>query len=82
MPRVPTLMVHSLFDQEDIFGAPAQFSALAGRDRGGRRTHLAIGPWCHGQAMGEGSSLGEIRWGPTRPGSSVASCSSRSETCT
>ncbi|MFH1567656.1 MAG: CocE/NonD family hydrolase [Gemmatimonadota bacterium] len=66
--RVPTLMVHSLFDQEDIYGAPAQFAALAARDPGGRRTHLAIGPWCHGQGMGEGSSLGEIRWGADTAG--------------
>jgi len=60
--KVPVLVVHSLFDQEDIYGAPASHAVLASRDRTGRKTHLAIGPWSHGQMAREGSSLGEIRW--------------------
>ena len=63
-PReVPVLTVHSLFDQEDIYGAQASHAALATRDRKARRTHLGIGPWCHGQAGGDGSELGSIKWG-------------------
>ena len=60
--RVPVLTVHSLFDQEDIYGPPASHAAMAARDRSGTRTHLVIGPWCHGQEAGDGSSLGAIRW--------------------
>ncbi len=60
--KVPVLTVHSLFDQEDIYGPPASHAAMAKRDRSGRRTHMAIGPWCHGQSTGDGSSLGSLKW--------------------
>ncbi len=60
--KVPVLTVHSLFDQEDIYGPPASHAALAARDRRGRKTHLAIGPWCHGQMTGDGSELGSLKW--------------------
>jgi len=59
--KVPVLTVHSLFDQEDIYGPLASHAALAARDR--RKTHLVIGPWCHGQMMGDGSALGSLKWG-------------------
>ena len=65
---VPVLTVHSLFDQEDIYGAPAQFAALAAGDPRGRHTHLVIGPWCHGQSQGEGSALGQMQWGADTAG--------------
>jgi hypothetical protein len=61
--KVPVLTVHSLFDQEDIYGPPASHAVLAKRDRTGRKTHLAIGPWCHGQMTGDGSELGSMKWG-------------------
>jgi len=61
--KVPVLTVHSLFDQEDIYGPPASHAALAARDRRGNKTHLAIGPWCHGQMTGEGSGLGALKYG-------------------
>ncbi len=61
--KVPVLTVHSLFDQEDLYGPMLSHTAMAGRDRTGTRTHLAIGPWCHGQSTGEGSELGSMRWG-------------------
>ena len=61
--KVPVLTVHSLFDQEDIYGPVLSHAALAERDRTGRRTHLAIGPWCHGQMTGDGSELGSMKWG-------------------
>ena len=60
--KVPVLTVHSLFDQEDIYGPLASHAVLAAKDRSARKTHLAIGPWCHGQMSGEGSELGSIRW--------------------
>ena len=60
--RVPVLTVHSLFDQEDIYGPPVSHAAMASRDRSGNKTHLVVGPWCHGQSTGDGSSLGAFKW--------------------
>ncbi|MEO6224609.1 MAG: CocE/NonD family hydrolase, partial [Sphingomicrobium sp.] len=58
---VPTLLVGSLWDQEDIYGAPALFNAIKGSDRG--NAHLVIGPWHHGQANGPAMALGPFNWG-------------------
>jgi putative CocE/NonD family hydrolase len=59
--QVPTLIVGSLWDQEDIYGAPALFNALKGQDNG--NAHLALGPWYHGQANFPGMTLGPLDWG-------------------
>ncbi len=61
--KVPVLTVHSLFDQEDLYGPVLSHETLARRDRSGSKTHLAIGPWCHGQSSGDGSDLGALKWG-------------------
>lgn len=61
--KVPVLTVHSLFDQEDMYGPVLSHAALARRDRSARKTHLAIGPWCHGQSTGDGSELARMKWG-------------------
>lgn len=58
---VPTLIVGSLWDQEDIYGAPALFEALKGRDNG--NAYLALGPWHHGQVNGQASALGALEFG-------------------
>jgi hypothetical protein len=58
--RVPTLHVHGLFDQEDIYGAPAAYAALERHDAGNDANFLAIGPWYHGQHFAEGSTLGPL----------------------
>ena len=60
---VPTMLVHSLWDQEDIYGAVAVWEALKGKDPSGARLHLVLGPWHHGQAIGDGSALGPLRFG-------------------
>ena len=59
---VPTLLVHSLFDAEDIYGAVALWKALKPKDASGDRLLLAMGPWNHGGQIGEGSSLGPLRF--------------------
>ncbi|ODU21625.1 MAG: glutaryl-7-ACA acylase [Sphingomonas sp. SCN 67-18] len=59
---VPTLLVHGLFDQEDIHGAIAVWQALKDRT-GGQNLKLAIGPWNHGQQIHDASALGPIKWG-------------------
>jgi len=61
-PRVPMLIVSGLFDQEDIYGGPALFAALARSDPGGERVHLVLGPWNHGQGRREGRGIGQIQF--------------------
>ena len=61
-PRVPTLFVHGLFDQEDNFGGIAAYQALEAQDAGNDRVFLAVGPWNHGQSQREASSLGPFAW--------------------
>ena len=58
--KVPMLIVAGLFDQEDIYGGPALFKALAPKDPSGEMIHLVMGPWNHGQARREGRGIGEI----------------------
>jgi predicted acyl esterase len=60
---VPTLHVHGLFDQEDIYGPLLAYQALEGKDDANDRNLLVIGPWHHGQQTREASSLGPLRWG-------------------
>ena len=56
---VPTLLVGSLWDQEDIYGAVAVFNAV----KSSANASLALGPWYHGQANGIATALGPIEWG-------------------
>ena len=60
--KVPVMIVHSLWDQEDIYGAPAIYRALTAG--GARRdgVFLVLGPWCHGGWKRDGSTLGAIRF--------------------
>lgn len=59
--KVPTLHVHSLWDQEDIYGAPAVYEAMEPKDKGNDENFMIIGPWRHGQNMNlDGSKLGAI----------------------
>jgi hypothetical protein len=59
---VPVMLVHSLWDQEDIYGAIAVYKAIAPKDTGHDKVFLVLGPWRHGGAIGDGSSLGPIRF--------------------
>jgi putative CocE/NonD family hydrolase len=60
--KVPVMLVHSLWDQEDIYGAPAVYKAIEPKDTGNDKVFLVLGPWHHGQMIWEGSSLGAIRF--------------------
>ena len=60
--QVPTLLVHSLYDAEDIYGAIAVWKALKSKDATGGRVFLAMGPWNHGGEIHDGSSLGPLRF--------------------
>jgi putative CocE/NonD family hydrolase len=57
---VPMMIVAGLFDQEDIYGGPALYRALAPKDPRGERLHLVLGPWNHGQGRREARSLGPL----------------------
>jgi hypothetical protein len=59
---VPVMLVHGLFDQEDIYGAPAVYQAIEPKDTQNDKVFLVMGPWSHGQQIGEGSSLGALRF--------------------
>src|SRR6476646_9555702 len=61
--NVPVMIVHSLWDQEDIYGAMAVYRAIKPKDTGNDKVFLVIGPWHHGQEILEGSSLGALRFG-------------------
>ncbi|MFN7992301.1 MAG: CocE/NonD family hydrolase [Bryobacteraceae bacterium] len=60
--KVPTMLVHSLWDQEDIYGAIAVYKAIKPKDTGNDKVFLVMGPWHHGQEIDDGSSLGPIRF--------------------
>src|SRR5262245_60242212 len=60
---VPLMLVHSLWDQEDIYGAPAVYKAIKPKDTGNDKVFLVIGPWHHGQEIGDGSALGPVKFG-------------------
>ena len=60
--KVPMMIVGGLFDQEDIYGSPALYKALAPKDPTGQLVHLVMGPWNHGQGRREGRSLGALEF--------------------
>jgi putative CocE/NonD family hydrolase len=61
--KTPVMLVHSLWDQEDIYGALAVYKAIKPKDSANDKVFLVIGPWHHGQMIGNGSSLGAIKFG-------------------
>ncbi len=60
--KVPVMLVHSLWDQEDIYGAPAVYEAIEPKDKANDKVFLVIGPWYHGQMIRDGSALGALRF--------------------
>ena len=60
---VPVMLVDSLWDQEDIYGAIAVYKAIEPKDAGNDKVFLVIGPWHHGQEIGDASSLGPLQFG-------------------
>jgi putative CocE/NonD family hydrolase len=61
--KTPVMLVHSLWDQEDIYGAPAVYKAIEPKDKANDKVFLVLGPWHHGQEIGNGSSLGAVKFG-------------------
>ena len=61
--KVPFMLVHSLWDQEDIYGAVAVYKAVKPLDTENDKVFLVLGPWHHGQEIEDADSLGAIRFG-------------------
>ncbi len=61
--KVPVMLVHSLWDQEDIYGALAVYKAIKPLDTSNDMVFLVLGPWHHGQEIEPADSLGAIRFG-------------------
>jgi putative CocE/NonD family hydrolase len=61
--KIPVMLVDSLWDQEDIYGAPAVYKAIKPKDTGNDKVFLVMGPWHHGQEIADGSGLGRLRFG-------------------
>ena len=60
--KVPVMLVHSLWDQEDIYGDIAFYKAIEPKDTNNDKVFLVLGPWHHGQEIREGSALGAIKF--------------------
>jgi len=60
--KVPVMLVHGLWDQEDIYGDISVYKAIEPKDTGNNKVYLVLGPWYHGQQIREGSSLGEVKF--------------------
>jgi putative CocE/NonD family hydrolase len=60
--KVPVLLVASLWDQEDIYGAIAVYKAIKPKDTANDKVFLVLGPWYHGQEIGDGSTLGALKF--------------------
>jgi putative CocE/NonD family hydrolase len=58
--KIPVMLVHSLWDQEDIYGAIAVYKAIKPKDVNNDKVFLVIGPWHHGQEIENGSTLGAL----------------------
>jgi hypothetical protein len=60
--QVPVMLVDSLWDQEDIYGAIAVYKAIKPKDTNNDKVFLVMGPWHHGQEIGDGSTLGPVKF--------------------
>jgi len=60
--KVPVMLVDSLWDQEDIYGAMAVYKAIKPKDTGNDKVFLVIGPWHHGQEIDDASTLGALKF--------------------
>ncbi|MGB8539862.1 MAG: CocE/NonD family hydrolase [Acidobacteriaceae bacterium] len=60
--KVPIMLVHSLWDQEDIYGAMAVYKALKPKDTSNDKVFLVLGPWHHGQEIDDASTLGALNF--------------------
>ena len=60
--KIPVMLVASLWDQEDIYGAVAVYKAIKPKDARNDMVYLVMGPWNHGQEIDDGSTLGPLHF--------------------
>jgi putative CocE/NonD family hydrolase len=60
--KVPVMLVHSLWDQEDIYGDIAVYKTIEPKDTNNDKVFLVLGPWHHGQMIKDGSALGAVKF--------------------
>jgi len=60
---VPVMLVHSLWDQEDIYGNIAVYKAIKPHDADNSRVFLVAGPWFHHQQRLDGSAIAALQFG-------------------
>ncbi|MYM88840.1 CocE/NonD family hydrolase [Rugamonas sp. FT82W] len=60
--KVPTMTVVGYWDQEDIYGAHAFYSAVEPQDKDNNKNFLVVGPWRHSGVNYDGSSLGPFKF--------------------
>ena len=60
--KVPVMLVDSLWDQEDIYGATAVYKAIKPKDTANNMVYMVLGPWHHGQEIGDASTLGVLKF--------------------
>ena len=60
--KVPVMLVHSLWDAEDIYGAMAVYKAIKPKDANNDMVFLVMGPWHHGGEIEDGGVLGALRF--------------------
>jgi uncharacterized protein len=61
--QVPVMLVQSLWDQEDIYGAMHVYKALKPLDTDNNKVFMVMGPWFHHQQRLDGSSIGPLSFG-------------------
>jgi putative CocE/NonD family hydrolase len=59
---VPTMLVHSLWDQEDNYGAISFYYTVQKQAASNPLLWLAVGPWNHGGEIKDGSALGPVKF--------------------
>ena len=60
--KVPVMLVHGLWDQEDIYGSIAVWNAIKDKEGAADKVFLVMGPWYHGQQIADGSTLGPLNF--------------------
>jgi len=74
------MLVDSLWDQEDIYGAIAVYKAIKPKDTNNDKVFLVLGPLASGQEIGDGSALGPVKFNATLRSISVERFCCRSST--
>src|SRR5258708_28811976 len=57
------MLVGSLWDQEDIYGAVHVFAAIKPKDTDHDKVFMVLGPWFQHQERLDGSAIGPIQFG-------------------